>query len=140
MSANGPHPEDEEKMKEMQGLIADLEQAKSNEWEEKERLHKMYEEERKRNLENEQAIISFFNNVKDTEESKNKMERLKAATEKQHKIYKKEKKRIARMKEDHDKIIKLYKQLEINLKDPSIYYNIYRFRRRKERKNSKRIK
>lgn len=124
MSANGPHPEDEEKMKEMQGLIADLEQAKSNEWEEKERLHKMYEEERKRNLENEQAIISFFNNVKDTEESKNKMERLKAATEKQHKIYKKEKKRIARMKEDHDKIIKLYKQLEINLKDPSIYYNI----------------
>lgn len=124
MSANGPNPEDEEKMKEMQGLIADLEQAKSNEWEEKERLHKMYEEERKRNLENEQAIISFFNNVKDTEESKNKMERLKAATEKQHKIYKKEKKRIARMKEDHDKIIKLYKQLEINLKDPSIYYNI----------------
>lgn len=124
MSANGPNPEDEEKMKEMQGLIADLEQAKSNEWEEKERLHKMYEEERKRNLENEQAIISFFNNVKDTEESKNKMERLKAATEKQHKIYKKEKKRIVRMKEDHDKIIKLYKQLEINLKDPSIYYNI----------------
>lgn len=124
MSANGPNPEDEEKMKEMQGLIADLEQAKSNEWEEKERLHKMYEEERKRNLENEQAIISFFNNVKDTEESKNKMERLKAATEKQHKIYKKEKKRIVRMKKDHDKIIKLYKQLEINLKDPSIYNNI----------------
>jgi hypothetical protein len=46
----------EEKKAEMEELLAVLERAKQQSWEDKQRLSQLYEEERKRNLENENKI------------------------------------------------------------------------------------
>lgn len=109
---------EKQKMKEMEALIADLEQAKSKSWEEKERLHQMYEEERKQNMKNENTILAVMNNIKEeTEESMKKLKKLKKARSKLRERYKIQKMRFKEIKADFDKIFKIYQTLEQTLQD-----------------------
>lgn len=109
---------EKQKMKEMEALIADLEQAKSKSWEEKERLHQMYEEERKQNMKNENTILAVMNNIKEeTEESMKKLKKLKKARSKLRERYKIQKMRFKEIKADFDKIFKIYQALEETLQN-----------------------
>ncbi|CAK4722226.1 hypothetical protein LEN26_019951 [Aphanomyces euteiches] len=65
-----------EALHEMDEMIANLERAKQQSWEEKERLARLYEEERQKSLANEKNILAFMQTVK--EEKIDGIKRVKA--------------------------------------------------------------
>lgn len=69
-------PMSEEKKAEMEELLAVLERAKQQSWEDKQRLSQLYEEERKRNLENENKIRAVMQTIK--EDNLELMKRMRA--------------------------------------------------------------
>ena len=67
---------DDEKTRRMEEMIANLERAKNQNWSEVERISEMYNEERARNLENENKVRSVMQTMK--EENMELMKRLRA--------------------------------------------------------------
>ncbi|KAF0718339.1 Aste57867_1758 [Aphanomyces stellatus] len=111
-----------EALREMDEMIANLERAKQQSWEEKERLARLYEEERQKSLANEKNILAFMQTVK--EEKIDGIKRVKALHQDKAKLakaFRDRKERYGAIKVKLQRDIQAYQEaLKLNEKDTVI--------------------